>query len=90
MGAFLTYLKGLAPKNRFGLAFGSYGWGGQSIPQIHELLNECGFAMMEPQKCRYIPDAQTLGQIRESVAASIVELEKTLEPYDRPGARVPT
>ena len=32
VSGFLTYLKGLSPKNRIGLAFGSYGWGGQGVP----------------------------------------------------------
>lgn len=34
VAASLYYLKGLAPQNRIGLAFGSYGWGGQSVGQI--------------------------------------------------------
>ena len=34
VGAFITYLEGLRPKNRIGLAFGSYGWGGQSVTKI--------------------------------------------------------
>lgn len=44
--AFLTYMKGLKPKNRVGLAFGSYGWSGESIPQIEKILTECGFDML--------------------------------------------
>ena len=34
---FLTYLRALSPKERTGLAFGSYGWGGQSIDQVDEV-----------------------------------------------------
>jgi flavorubredoxin len=51
VAAFMYYLKGLSPKERVGLAFGSYGWGGQSIPILHQLLGdpkECGFDMLEP------------------------------------------
>lgn len=34
----LTYLKGLRPKNLIGTAFGSYGWSGESVPQINDIL----------------------------------------------------
>lgn len=37
VAAFMYYLKGLSPKNKIGLAFGSYGWGGQSIPILQVL-----------------------------------------------------
>lgn len=56
VAAFTTYLKGLAPKNRVGLAFGSYGWSGESIAQIEALLrDECGYEMMESVKAVYRP-----------------------------------
>ncbi|MFH1877680.1 MAG: FprA family A-type flavoprotein, partial [Candidatus Omnitrophota bacterium] len=55
VAAFLTYLKGLAPEQRRALAFGSYGWGGQSVPQIEETLRNCGFDMLESIKVQYIP-----------------------------------
>ena len=42
MAGFLCYLKGLAPKDKKALAFGSYGWGGQSIGQIEEELKNMG------------------------------------------------
>ena len=50
VSAFLTYVKGLKPKNRIGLAFGSYGWSGESIGQIHETLASCGFELLDPVK----------------------------------------
>ncbi len=70
VAAFMYYLKGLSPKDRIGLAFGSYGWGGQSIPILQQLLGdpkECGFEMLEPIKVQYIPDAQTLAGITENI-----------------------
>ncbi|GAB6183781.1 FprA family A-type flavoprotein [Thermodesulfovibrio hydrogeniphilus] len=33
---FLTYLKGLRPKNRLFAAFGSYGWSGEAVGQMYE------------------------------------------------------
>ncbi|WP_312652205.1 FprA family A-type flavoprotein [Aminipila sp.] len=48
--AFLTYMKGLKPKGRIGKAFGSYGWSGESISQINDILLSCGFETEEPLK----------------------------------------
>lgn len=70
VAGFLYYLKGLSPKERIGLAFGSYGWGGQSIPIVQQLLGdpkECGFTMLEPIKAQYIPDAETLAGITQNI-----------------------
>ena len=54
VAAFLTYMKGLAPKNRTGLAFGSYGWSGESIKYVNETLESCKFEMMDPIKRIYM------------------------------------
>ncbi len=67
VSAFLTYMKGLAPKKRTGLAFGSYGWGGQSIGQIEEILKSCGFDMLESIKCKYIPNATFLDEMEKKL-----------------------
>jgi flavorubredoxin len=69
--AFLTYLKGLAPKKRKGLAFGSYGWGGQSIQQIDEILKGCGFETMEGIRVKYIPDSAALEKIYQQVKQAL-------------------
>lgn len=53
VAAFLTYLKGLRPKNRTAMAFGSYGWSGESVPQINDLLTSCGFEMLPPLKAQW-------------------------------------
>jgi flavorubredoxin len=71
VAAFLTYMKGLAPKNRKGLAFGSYGWGGQSIPQIETILKDAGFDVAESVKVQYVPDDKTLEEIKNKVKGGI-------------------
>jgi flavorubredoxin len=71
VAAFLTYLKGLAPKNRIGLAFGSYGWGGQSIGQVEDVLKECKFETLDPIKVQYIPDESQLEEIKNSLKEEI-------------------
>ena len=72
VAAFLTYLKGLAPKNRKGLAFGSYGWGGQSVGQVDEILKNCGFEMLESVKIQYVPDEAALKAAGEKVKGGLV------------------
>lgn len=71
VAAFLTYLKGLAPRNRIGLAFGSYGWGGQSIGLIDNILKECGFEMLNSIKHQYVPDTADLKRIEEDVKFAV-------------------
>ena len=65
MGAFLTYLKGLWPRDRVGMAFGSYGWGGQAVGQIDEVME--GMKWETPLgnvRMKYIPDPDELEEIR--------------------------
>jgi len=71
VSAFLTYLKGLAPKNRIGLAFGSYGWGGQSIGIMENELRQCGFEMLGNIKIQYIPDEKILEKEKEKLVKQI-------------------
>lgn len=71
VAAFLTYFKGLAPNNRVGLAFGSYGWGGQSVGQIEDVLKACGFKMLNSIKAKYIPNEKKLSEITEQLMSKI-------------------
>ncbi len=60
VSAFLTYIQGLKPKNKIGLAFGSYGWGGQSVSQIDTVLKELCEKCITPLKVQYQPDINKL------------------------------
>ncbi len=71
VAAFLTYLKGLAPKDRIGLAFGSYGWGGQSVGIIEKELSACGFEMMDNIRLQYIPDEEEMQKVKEKIKNQI-------------------
>jgi len=71
VAGFLTYLKGLAPKNRHGLAFGSYGWSGQSVGIVEDTLKDCGFRMMEQIKLQYIPSKEDIEAITENIKKNI-------------------
>jgi len=67
VGAFLTYLKGLRPKNRIGFAFGSYGWGGQAVKEMETIMNDLGWDMpVEGVKIQYIPDEEELDEVKEA------------------------
>ena len=67
VGAFLTYLKGLRPKNRIGFAFGSYGWGGQAVKEVETIMNDLGWDMpVEGVKIQYIPDEEELEKVKEA------------------------
>lgn len=72
VAGFLCYLKGLSPKNREAIAFGSYGWGGQSISQVEKELSECGFHIItEGIKVNYIPTEDQLEEIYQQIRALI-------------------
>jgi len=45
---FLTYMKGLKPKNKIGVAFGSYGWGGGAVKAVENELEAAKFEMIKP------------------------------------------
>ncbi len=63
---FLTYMKGLKPKNKVGAAFGSYGWSGESIKLISKELEAMKFKVIDPGiKIQYVPDSEGLEVCRE-------------------------
>ncbi|MBW1893552.1 MAG: flavodoxin domain-containing protein [Deltaproteobacteria bacterium] len=54
---FLTYMKGLKPKNKIGVAFGSYGWSGEAVKFINNELEAMKFEIIDPGlKIQYVPD----------------------------------
>ncbi len=76
VGAFLTYLEGLRPKTRIGVAFGSYGWGGQSVTKIEMVMKNLGWNLpSEAVKIQYVPDEEELEAVKE-IGASLGEFMK--------------
>jgi flavorubredoxin len=62
---FLTYMKGLRPKNKVGAAFGSYGWSGEAVKAINQELEAMGFEIVDPGvKIQYVPDAGAIATCR--------------------------
>jgi flavorubredoxin len=63
---FLTYLKGLRPKNKVGAAFGSYGWSGEAVHLIREELEKMKFQVIDPGvKALYVPSSDDLSACRD-------------------------
>ncbi|BDU51219.1 FprA family A-type flavoprotein [Haliovirga abyssi] len=67
VASFLTYLKGLTPKNRKAIAFGSYGWGGQSVAQIEQYLSDSKFDIKLSKRLLYIPSEENLEELKEEL-----------------------
>ena len=68
IAAFLCYIKGLRPINHKGFAFGSYGWGGQSIGLVEEELRAAGIEIvLEKQRLMNVPSADQLSELAEKI-----------------------
>jgi flavorubredoxin len=66
VGQFLTYLKGLKPKNKAAAAFGSYGWSGEAVKLINQELEAMKLKLVhEGLKIKYIPDPEELAAARK-------------------------
>ena len=72
---FLTYMKGLKPKNKVAAAFGSYGWSGEAVKLINRELEEMKFEIIDPGvRIQYVPDKKSLGkcyEMAQKVAAAL-------------------
>ncbi|MFC1820806.1 FprA family A-type flavoprotein [Thermodesulfobacteriota bacterium] len=63
---FLTYMKGLKPKNKIGAAFGSYGWSGEAVKLINMEMEEMKFNVIDPGlKIQYVPDEKGIDACSE-------------------------
>jgi len=60
---FLYYLKGLRPQNRIAIAFGSYGWGGQSLNEIEKIFEFLKYQILDTIKFEYVPSDQDLDKM---------------------------
>jgi len=67
MAAFLTYLSGLAPKNRKSIVFGSYGWGPKQIEDMAATMTESGFQVVATEKNKYVPSPDDISALRNRI-----------------------
>ena len=74
----LTYLRGLKPRNLIGTAFGSYGWTGEAVGQIKDVLSAMKVELVgEGIKVRYVPDDDALAQCFSLGSLVAAELSKS-------------
>lgn len=60
---FLSYLKGLKPRNLIGAAFGSYGWSGEAVGQMTQALRDMKVEVVnDGVKLQYVPDEEALSK----------------------------
>lgn len=73
VGGFLTYLRGLKPKNKKAGIFGSYGWAGGAVAAIRKECDAMGLPMVaEPLEVQFVPQAQDEDKIK-AFADSVVK-----------------
>ena len=65
MSKMMTYLKGLKPKKRVGMAFGSYGWAPKVMKDIEEMMDTLKWDRpVEGMNINYVPDVEELEQVK--------------------------
>ena len=66
MAGFVTYMKGLRPRGKVGAAFGSFGWSGESVKHLSQVLEEMGTELVHKGlKVKYVPDEKALEECKE-------------------------
>jgi len=87
-GAVLTYLKGLKPSNKAGVAFGSYGWSRGGPEAADEYMKIMKWEVLrEPIKAQYRPTVEVLDQCR-AAGTMLAEKAKEMASDRKAGARV--
>ena len=68
VSAFLSYVGGLCPLNRTGIAFGSYGWGGQSVDIIEDVFQKIKAQLpVKGLKYKYIPYEKDIEDFKSKI-----------------------
>lgn len=77
---FLYYLKGLRPQNKIGGVFGSYGWSGEAVAHIKEILTTMKIELIgDGLRFKYTPDDNELSQCFNYGKLVAEELHKRLD-----------
>jgi flavorubredoxin len=65
MAGFLMYMRGLKPANKFGAAFGSFGWSGEAVGLMNTALTDMKVEVIEEGiKVKYVPGDEHLEECR--------------------------
>jgi len=77
MADFLTYFKGLRPKNKVVAAFGSYGWSGEAVKHINQALETINLPLAHPGlRVKNVPREEDFAACRELAAAVVVAVKE--------------
>ncbi|MGV8059239.1 MAG: FprA family A-type flavoprotein [Smithellaceae bacterium] len=77
MADVMTYLKGLKPANLIGASFGSYGWSGESVRDLEDMLKEMKVEIAAPSvSTKHVPDEAVLTKCQELGKTIAAELLK--------------
>lgn len=69
MASLLMYLKGLKPKNRYALTFGSYGWATVGFKEFETSIIDAGFELLgEGRYIKFVPDPSDLDGLNDVVS----------------------
>lgn len=64
-GGIMELIRGLKFKKKKAAAFGSYGWSGEAVKEIIEMLKGAGFAIVNDGiRCQWVPDEAHLEECR--------------------------
>ena len=64
-GVIMELIRGLKFKKKKAAAFGSYGWSGEAVKEITEMLKGAGFAIVNDGiRCQWVPDEAHLEECR--------------------------
>ena len=78
MGAALTYLRGLSPRNKAGFAFGSFGWSKGGADEVEAIMREMDWEITHKMiRCPYRPTEEVLAECRragEELATKTLEM----------------
>jgi flavorubredoxin len=75
VASFLWYLKGLSPKDRIGIPFGSYGWGQNGPQEVAEVLEKCGFTQdFGILTHQWTEDEDSLSELHHAVLEGIAKV----------------
>jgi anaerobic nitric oxide reductase flavorubredoxin len=78
VGGFLTYLRGLKPKNKKVGIFGSYGWAEAASKAIKKEVEAIGLETIEPPfEVQYVPNEEELSKLKD-YAKLIAQAAKAL------------
>ena len=79
MAGFVEYMKGLRPFGKLGVAFGSYGWSGESVRILEKAMEAMKFEIAaEGLRVKYVPGHEELRAAKELGRTLAVKVKEAL------------